>query len=141
MIVKADARLHSSADATFALELAGIDIGSRQVQRIAAEIGLEMAQQLDHKAALYRRRELPARVASPPEVVAVEVDGGHLRTRAACCGRGVHQQQNQEDKIACLVTLKSEVQESDPQPEPPPSFLEPRRVPPLVPPSSARMTA
>jgi hypothetical protein len=132
LIVEADARLHSSADAAFALHLAGVEISSRQVQRIAAAMGTEMAQQLDHKAALYRRRELPARVASPPEVVAVEVDGGRLRTRAADCGPGVHQQKNKEDKIACLVTLKSEVHESDPQPEPPPSFLEPRRVQRLV---------
>jgi hypothetical protein len=65
-------------------------------------------------------------------VVAVEVDGGRLRTRQEGCGRGVHQFQNKEDKIACLVTLKSEVHESDPQPEPPESFLQPRRVQRLV---------
>jgi hypothetical protein len=132
MISEAAARLHSAADAAFALGLAGVEISSRHVQRIAAEIGAEMAQQRDHKAAQYRRRELPARVAAAPEVVAVEVDGGRLRTREVGCGPGVHQHQNKEDKIACLVSLKSQAHEHDPQPEPPPSFLEPRRVRRLV---------
>jgi hypothetical protein len=96
------------------------------------EIGAELSAARDQKAAQYRRRALPVRVAVPAEVVAVEVDGGHLRTRAMDCGPGVHQQQNKEDKIACLVSLKSAVHAQDPQPEPPPSFLEPRRVQRLV---------
>jgi hypothetical protein len=80
-ITEAAARLHSFADASFALHLAGVPISSRHVQRIALEIGAELAQQRDHKAGKQRRRELPARVAAPPEVVAVEIDGGRLRTR------------------------------------------------------------
>ena len=131
-IVEAAARLHSFADASFALHLAGVEISSRHVQRIAAEIGAELAAARDQKAAQYRRRELPTHVAAPPKVVAVEVDGGRLRTRARECGPGVHQPQNQEDKMACLVSLKSTVQEQDPQPEPPASLLEPRRVQRLV---------
>jgi ribosomal protein L12E/L44/L45/RPP1/RPP2 len=132
MIAEAEAQLHSAADAAFALHLAGIAISSRHVQRVAAEIGVEMAAQRDQKATQHRRRELPARVATAPEVVAVEVDGGRLRTRAVGCGPGVHEQQNKEDKIACLVTRKSEVHPADPQPEPPESFLQPRRVQRLV---------
>jgi len=131
-ITEAAARLHSFADASFALHLAGVEISSRHVQRIAREIGAAWAQQRDHKAAQQRRRELPVRVAATPEVAAVEVDGGRLRTREAGCGPGVHQRQNKEDKIACLVSLNSAVQEQDPQPPPPPSFLEPRRVQRLV---------
>ena len=132
MIVEAAARLHSAADAAFALRLAGVEISSRHVQRIAREIGGELAQQRDHQAAQHRRRQLPARVAAVPEVVAVEVDGGRLRTREVGCGPGVHHKQNKEDKVACLVSLRSAVHAADPQPEPPPSFLEPRRVQRLV---------
>ena len=95
-------------------------------------MGGELARQRDHKTAQQRRRELPVRVATVPEVVAVEIDGGRLRTRDVGCGPGVHQHQNKEDKIACLVSLKSERHRQDPQPEPPPSFLEPRRVQRLV---------
>lgn len=132
MIAEAQANLHSSKAAAYALNLAGIDISSRHVQRIAGEIGGELQAQRDNKTVQHRRRELPARVAAVPEVVAVEVDGGRLRTRAEGCGSGVHDFHNKEDKIACLVTLKSEVHETDPQPKPPESFLLPRRVQRLV---------
>jgi hypothetical protein len=132
MIAEAAARLHSGADAAYALGLAGIDISSRHVHRIATEIGAELAAKRDEKVVLHRRRELPARVEMVPKVVAVEVDGGRLRTREVGCGPGVHHKQNKEDKIACLVTLESKVHETDPQPEPPESFLEPRRVQRLV---------
>jgi hypothetical protein len=71
-------------------------------------------------------------VASLPDAVAAEIDGGRLWTREGDGGPGVHQEQNKEDKIACLVSLQSQVHESDPQPEPPESFLEPRRVQRLV---------
>src|SRR5262249_9562256 len=106
----------------------GVRTTSGPVQRSAWETGVEMAKKGDRKAVQHRRRQLPARVAATPEVVAVEVDGGRLRTREVGCGPGVHEYQNKEDKIACLVTLHSAVQETDPQPEPPPSFREPRRV-------------
>jgi hypothetical protein len=132
MICQAAGRLQSCADAAFALELAGVQISSRHVQRIASEVGAEMAHQRDEKVAQRRRRELPVRVAATPEAVAVEVDGGRVRTRAEGEGPGVHQQQNKEDKIACLVTLQTQEHQADPQPEPPESFLQPRRVQRLV---------
>ena len=62
----------------------------------------------------------------------MEVDGGRLRTRAPDSGRGVHEPQTKEDKVACLVTLQSAEHPEDPQPEPPPSFVQPRRVQRLV---------
>jgi hypothetical protein len=131
-IVEAAARLHSCADAAFALQLAGVAISARHVGRLAAEVGAEMARQRDEKVARRRRRELPVRVATPPELVAVEVDGGRLRTRAVGCGPGVHGKQNKEDKVACLVSLQGETHQQDPRPEPPESFLQPRRVRRLV---------
>lgn len=91
-----------------------------------------MVARRDHDVDLRRRRELPVRVALTPEAVAVEVDGGRLRTREAGCGPGVHNKENKEDKIAALVTLEGQTYEEDPQPEPPESFLEPRRVQRLV---------
>jgi hypothetical protein len=132
MIVEAAGRLQSSADASYALRLAGVEISARHIERLTHEIGSEMAQKRDDKVIQRRRRQLPERVATPPEVVAVEVDGGRLRTRAAGCGPGVHQAENKEDKIACLVSLQSERHEQDPKPEPPESFTQPRRVQRLV---------
>ena len=132
LISKAAARLPSAEAAAFALELADLEISSRHVQRVAAEIGGELIRQREHKVEQRRRRDLPVRVAATPEVVVAEVDGGHLRTREAGAGPGVHDEQNKEDKVACLVSLQSQVYDSDPQPEPPESFLEPRRVRRLV---------
>ena len=132
MIAEAAARLHSFADAAFALKFAGVEISGRHVGRIARELGSEMAAQRDEKVVRRRRRELPVRVAAPPEVAAVEVDGGRLRTREPGRGPGVHGKQNREDKIACLVSLRGEAHEQDPQPHPPESFLQPRRVQRLV---------
>jgi len=132
MITEAAGKLQSFADASFALHLAGVPISPRHVGRVAHEIGSEMAKKRDDKAVKRRRRQLPARVASPPEVVAVEVDGGRLRTRATECGPGVHQPKSKEEKIACLVSLQSDRHERDPKPEPPELFTEPRRVQRLV---------
>jgi len=129
-IVTAGARWHSFADAAFALGLSGLSISARHVQQLTQEIGTDLAQARDEQAQKRRRRELSPRVATTPEVV--EVDGGRLRTRAADSGRGVHAAENKEDKIACLVTLTSVVHAEDPQPEPPPSFVQPRRIQRLV---------
>ncbi len=109
--------------------LTGLQISPRHVCSIATEIGLELAAARDDKVARRQQRcQLPTRVAQPPEVVAVEVDGGRVGTREPCCGPGVHQPQPKEEKIACLVSLTGDSYEEDPQPEPPPSLVEPRRV-------------
>jgi hypothetical protein len=112
--------------------LTGLQISPRHVCSIATEIGLELAAARDDKVARRCRRQLPTRVAVLPEVVAVEVDGGRLGTRAPGCGPGVHQPKSKEEKIACLVSLTGDTYEEDPQPQPPPSLVEPRRVQRLV---------
>lgn len=131
-ITQAAARFSSYADAAYALDLAGIAISSRQVERIAVEIGNEWIEQRQHKVVQRRRRQLPAQVRTPPVVAVVEVDGGRQRTRQAGCGPGVHEPENKENKIACLLNMATEVQQVDPQPEPPEAFLLPRRVQRLV---------
>jgi len=131
LIVLLAARLGSFGDAAFALTQTGLPVSAQHVRTLAGQVGSELVQQRDRKADL-NRSKLPVRVAATPEVVAVEVDGGRLRTRATGAGPGVHEAQNKEDKIACLVSLKSEARAQDPQPEPPPSFLLPRRVERLV---------
>jgi hypothetical protein len=124
--------LHSFADAASALGLSGLTISPRHVQQLTQEVGADLARARDEQARKRRRRELAPRVTVTPEVVAVEVDGGRLRTRATDRGRGVHEAENKEDKVACLVTLTDRAHAADPQPEPPPSFVEPRRIQRLV---------
>jgi hypothetical protein len=131
-IADAAAYFGSFADAAHALNhQAKLSITPQHVHTLAQEVGEELRQQRDAKVAKGRRR-LPVRGTQTPELVAVEVDGGRLRTRIADAGPGVHEQENKEDKIACLVTLQSKVSSADPQAEPPPSFLQPRRVKRLV---------
>jgi hypothetical protein len=112
--------------------MSGIDISGSQVRRLAHEVGAELIAERDRKAVEHRRRQLPPRTEVAPEAVVVEVDGGRIRTRAAGSAAGVHDAQNKEDKIACLVTLTGPTLATDPCPEPPESFLCPRRVQRLV---------
>lgn len=131
-IVTAGARLHSFADAAFALGLCGLSISARHVQTLTQEVGTDLATARDAAAVARRRRQLAPRTTTAPAVVAVEVDGGRLRTRATDGGPGVHAAQGKEDKIACLVTLTAVAGDADPCPEPPRSFVEPRRIQRLV---------
>jgi hypothetical protein len=131
LIVLLAARLSSFADAAFALTQTGLPISTQHVRTLTQQVGAELVGRRDQQA-VRGRSKTAVQVAHTPAVVAVEVDGGRLRTRAATAGPGVHAAQNKEDKIACLVTLTSVVHAEDPQPEPPPSFLLPRRVERLV---------
>jgi hypothetical protein len=131
LIVQLAARLGSFADAAFALTETGRPVSAQHVRTLAQQVGGEPARQRDRKAD-QGRNKLPVRVAAAPAAAAVEIDGGRLRTRAEGAGPGVHDAQNKEDKVACLVTLTSEVSAHDPHPEPPPTFLLPRRVERLV---------
>jgi hypothetical protein len=131
-IVTAGARLHSFADAAFALGLTGLSISARHVPELTGLVGAALAAVRDAKARKRRQRRLQPEVATTPAVAAVEVDGGRLRTRAPGGGPGVHQAENKEDKVACLVTRDRQAYRADPQPEPPSSFLQPRRIQRLV---------
>lgn len=131
-VVTATARFSSFRDATDAIRMSGITISESQVRRLAHELGQELIDERDRKVVEHRRRQLSARTEVIPEAVVVEVDGGRIRTRAAGSAPGVHDAQNREDKIACLATLSRPTFASDPRPEPPGSFLCPRRVERLV---------
>src|SRR5262249_55579844 len=131
LVVVRAARLGSFADAAFALSQTGLPISAQHVRTLARQVGGELVEQRDRKADRDRNK-VPVRVAATPEVVAVEVDGGRIRTRAAAAGPGVHQAQNKEDKVACLVTLQSQIAAQARQPGRPPSFLRPRGVGRLV---------
>jgi hypothetical protein len=128
-IVTAGGLLKSFAGAAKALTvLAEIHISERHVGRLTEEIGGELRHQRDAQTALHRARKLLPQVANVPALVAVEVDGGRLHTRAEGQGPGVHAPAWREDKIACLQTLHGHTYATDPQPEPPPCFTTPERV-------------
>lgn len=132
-IVEAAGRLRSAAQAAIALKLLNrLDISARHVTRLTAEVGAELAARRDQEVEQRRQRHLSPRGGAPPEVAVVEVDGGRLNTRQPGCGPGIHHVQPKEDKIACLISMASQEHQDDPQPAPPPSLVEPRRVQKLV---------
>ena len=114
------------------MSLSGLSISPRHVRQLTHEVGTGLVAARDAQAVARRHRVLEPRVTTTPEVVVVEVDGGRLRTRATACGPGVHQAEGKEDKIAALATLSDVAADTDPCPEPPPSFVEPRRIQRLV---------
>ncbi len=131
-IVTLAGRLASFEQVAVALEVgADVQLTGRHVQRLTQEVGADLARRRDEQADRYRRRDLPA-AAAPPPVAVVEVDGGRLGTRRSGAGPGVHEPQAKEDKIACLVGVRSDVHAADPQPEPPAAFRDARRVARLV---------
>jgi hypothetical protein len=132
-VVEAAGRLRSAAQAAIALQVINhLNISARHVARLTAEVGAELAAKRDQEVEQRRQRQLPPRVSAPPEVAVVEVDGGRLNTRQPGCGPGIHHVQPKEDKVACLIGMAGQEHQDDPQPTPPPSFLEPRRVQKLV---------
>jgi hypothetical protein len=114
-------------------KLAEVTICERHVGRLTEEIGAELQALRDAQAAALPLHSLRAQQPGPsPAVVAVEVDGGRLHTRAAGQGPGVHDPHWKEDKIACLLTLVSPEHTADPHPEVPACFLQRQRVARLV---------
>jgi hypothetical protein len=114
-------------------ELAEFSISAQHVGELTTEVGSELAAKRDSQvSALPPASVRDQRPGDAPAAVAVEVDGGRIRTRAPGQGRGVHDPHWNEDKIACLVTLKGETFATDPHAELPECFLDRQRVHRLV---------
>src|SRR5262249_16585210 len=69
-----------------------------------------------------------------PRLAAVSVDGGRLQIRSEGSGQGpgVHDPAWREDKVADLVTMRTQSHNHDPHPELPRCFLQKRQVVELV---------
>jgi hypothetical protein len=128
-ILSATAEVKSHQKAAKVLSvLCELPISGRHVNRLAEEVGLEMAVQRDQATEdyIHHRRETPT--AAVPEVVAIGLDGGRVLTRTSGQGPGVHEQGWKEDKVACLLTLKGATFSADPHPLPPKCFLDAPKV-------------
>jgi hypothetical protein len=133
VIVGVAAEVKSHGVAAKVLQLASkLSISSRHVNRLAEEIGKEMAQRRDQQTEDYVHHRRVEPTAPAPEVVAIGLDGGRVMTRAPGQGVGVHDKQWKEDKVACLLALKGQTFADDPHPEPPKCFLDAPAVDKLV---------
>ena len=109
-------------------ELAGLSISPEHVRVLTERLGQERVQRRDREVVAYRQNQLGRMYAQAPRSAAVMLDGGRLQTRSADAPRGVHEPAWREPKYACCLTLPWKESEEDPQPEPPPAFLEPETV-------------
>jgi ribosomal protein L12E/L44/L45/RPP1/RPP2 len=134
--------------------VAGLDVSTKQVERLTQQIGAERVRQRDAQVAAFEARPLRERVESPtgraPAVAVVERDGGRPQTAARGAAatavaaeatapeweddededeerhrRGRHWR---EDKVGLLMTVTSTAAASDPCPEVPEVFLRPAGI-------------
>jgi len=94
-------------------------------------IGEELQEHLQRQASAHLEQQLEPQYAEAPQVVAAAVDGGRILTRAKA-GRGVHDQQWKETKVACLMTMSSSPSDEDPHPDLPRCFASKKYVERLV---------
>lgn len=122
-------------------ELAQVTISPAHVRRLCERLGREWVGHRDQETAAYQAGPLPRGYQAPPTVAAVMLDGGRYQVRADDQGRGVVDAAWKETKVACCQTLASRESATDPQPEPPRTFLEPTAVARLVSTMKARQAA
>lgn len=108
--------------------LAEVSISPTHLQRLSERVGKEWEQARDQEVAAFREDKLVCAYAAAPKAAAVMLDGGRLQTRAGDSGRGVQDPKWRETKVACCLSLSSQAQADDPQPEPPSKFLDAARV-------------
>jgi hypothetical protein len=108
--------------------LAEVSISATHLQRLSERVGKEWARARDQEIQAFREDKLVCAYAAAPKTAAVMLDGGRLQTRAEEAGRGVQQPRWRETKVACCLSLSSQEQAEDPQPEPPSKFLDAARV-------------
>jgi hypothetical protein len=122
-VVRAAAREPSFREAAEAVaDLAEISISSRQLDRIAHEVGEQLRAERDELVDQFQAGTLKPRVATRPALAVVEVDGGRLQIRGQGEGPGAHNAAWREDKIAILATMSRVTSECDPEPELPACF-------------------
>lgn len=104
--------------------LAEVSISATHLQRLSERVGKEWAQARDREVQAFREDKLVCAYQTAPPAAAVMLDGGRLQTRAEAAGRGVQEARWRETKVACCLSLSSQEQADDPQPEPPSKFLD-----------------
>jgi hypothetical protein len=112
--------------AEVALKVVGeISVSDRQINKLTAEIGREIAAERDGRTQQYVDQALPRRPTAAevqPDLAAVFCDGGRMRTRQPDQGLGVHQPHWRETKNAAFHRMQSRSVEEDPQSQLPDCF-------------------
>ena len=105
-----------------------LPISAKHVQRLTERLGRERAQQRDEQVEQMKAGDLGPAYRQPPQVAAIHLDAGKIRLRADDGPPGVRTPHWSDTKVGCLQTYTSMASVQDPQPDPPPVFLNPPRV-------------
>jgi hypothetical protein len=135
-IVRMAGMAESAEAAALALQHAAeIEIAPRTVLKLATQVGSELSAERDKAAQAYDEQPLPRKpkeVSPPPQLGAVFLDGGRIRTRIDGGGHGVHGPHWRENKNAGFHRMQTTPCTSDPQPELPDCFCNQAYVEKLV---------
>lgn len=103
----------------------GSQVSANTAERICLDVGEELSQAEQDGWQAVLTGEITV-----PQLAIVEFDGGRIRTRQEGKGPGVHLagQGWNETKNAILVSADSDTSETDPEPHPPPCFLDKAHV-------------
>lgn len=107
-------------------------ISSRQLTRIAHEVGHQLEASRDQQVQQFQDRQLVPTVTTRPALAVVEVDGGRLQIRGEGVGPGAHHSSWREDKVSLLATAARKTYDADPEPELPACFRDQPYVEKLV---------
>jgi hypothetical protein len=112
--------------AEVSLQVVGeLSISDRQINKLATEMGIQMAAQRDQQTDEWVEQDLPRQktaAETPVDLAAVFTDGGRMRTREAGGGRGVHNAHWRETKNAAFHRMTSDSFQVDPEPDLPSCF-------------------
>lgn len=134
-IVRAAVRSTSFDAATESLaDEAEVQVSSRQVGRIAHEVGDQLLKARDQRVDAFETKQAKAEVTVIPRLAVVLLDGGRLQTRSEAPGQGpgVHAPAWREDKVADFVTMSTQSHDADPHPDLPECFTKKKQVVKLV---------
>ena len=109
-------------------KLAEFEISAKHVERLTERLGRERAGLRDAAALAMEKRLLRSKYKQAPAMAVISIDAGKAQFRAEDKGPGVHNARWGDTKVACLQTYSDIEHTSDPQPEPPEAFLNPKRV-------------
>ena len=103
-------------------------VSAKSIERVVHDVGGELATRRD--ADPKTADALAQRPESPPNLAVIECDGGRIRTRQPGHGPGVHCTTEgwRETKDGCLIRAQRKTFDTDPQPEPPECFCDPKHV-------------
>ena len=119
----------SFAAAAESLEkLAEFSISAKHVERVTERLGRERGGLRDAAALTMEKRLLHSKYKQAPAMAVIFIDAGKAQFREEDKGPGVHNARWGDTKVACLQTYTDIEHTSDPQPEPPEAFLNPKRV-------------